>query len=1188
MLTIHRAERADRLVEALAAIIADPPDDPFTPAVVSVPTRGIERWLTQRLSTTLGASPDPDRHDGVCANVEFPFPGRLIGGALALASGTDPSADPWLPERLVWPLLGVVEDHHDEPWMAALAAHLGAGAPDAAEVRDTRRFGAVRHLADLFDHYGVHRPEMVVAWAAGDDTDGRGQQLPPDLAWQAELWRRLRARVGTSSPAERLEPACARLRAEPDLLDLPTRVELFGLTRLAAMHVAVLHALGAARDVHLFLLHPSPVLWDRVAAASPHGGTSKRALRADDPTAALPRHPLLATWGRDAREMQLVLDAAEPATTTGTRTDLHHPLDASTDTLLRQLQTAIRADETPPGPPVTGEPDRRAVLDPTDRSLQVHACHGRTRQVEVLRDAILHLLADDPTLEPRDVVVMCPDIEAYAPLIHAAFGASASGVAVDGSDGAHPDGAHPDGAHPDGAHADGAHADGAHTDGPDGLPDLHVRLADRALRQTNPLLGFVTELLDLADARLTASQVVDLAGREPVRRRFRLDDDDLERIEAWIAATGVRWGLDAAHRAPYELDALATNTWSAGLDRLLLGVAMAEDDLRLVGGVLPLDDVDSGDIDLAGRLAELVDRLGAAVSELSQPQPVAAWTHAIARAVDNLTRTPERDAWQRLELERVLSDVRDEVAAGAADAERGPVIHLALPEVRSLLARRLQGRPTRANFRTGHLTVCTLVPMRSVPHRVVCLLGLDDGVFPRRAAPDGDDITERGPCVGDRDPRSEDRQLLLDALLAATGHLVITYSGRDERTNAVLPPAVPVGELLDVVDRTVRTPDGEPARSCVVVHHPLQTFDLRNFVRAALVPSWSWSFDPTALAGARAAAGDRRPRPSFLAGPLPPATSDVIELDDLVRFVRHPVRAFLRQRLGIYVTDGEEEPADGLPLEFDSLEKWAVGDRMLERLLGGVELEACTAAEVARGTLPPGVFGRRILEDIAPTVEDIVVAANTAVEPGATAESLEVNVDLSDGRVLVGTVPVLGDTIRTVIYSRVAAKQRLVTWVRFLAAVATHPRRELTAVTIGRGTRGAGHARLPLLGTDATQRRRNALAHLHGLVDLYDRGMCEPLPLYCATSAAYAAAKPAARVHKARDEWQSGQWTKEDGDPVHQLVLGGIVPFGSLLLAEPADGERGLGWDEGETTRFGRLAIRLWSGLLRVETRTNL
>jgi exodeoxyribonuclease V gamma subunit len=258
MLHIHRAERADGLVEALGRLLADPLPDPFAPDVISVPTRGMERWLTQRLSSSLGAT--PGRADGVCANVEFPFPHRLVGDAVATASGIDPDADPWSPQRAVWPLLEVVGECLDEPWLRNLRVHLGD--PDDAD-RRARRFATLRHLAELFDRYSLHRPEMVRGWARGE------VDLPDEAAWQAELWSRLRQRLDEPSPAERLEQACERLQAEPSLVTLPERISLFGLTRIPAGHLAVLRALAAGREVHLFLLHPSPALWDKIGAGEP-------------------------------------------------------------------------------------------------------------------------------------------------------------------------------------------------------------------------------------------------------------------------------------------------------------------------------------------------------------------------------------------------------------------------------------------------------------------------------------------------------------------------------------------------------------------------------------------------------------------------------------------------------------------------------------------------------------------------------------------------------------------------------------------------------------------------------------------------------------------------------------------------------------------------------------------------------
>lgn len=1085
---LHRAERADVLADVLAELLAVPPADAFTPEVVAVHSRGVERWLSHRLAARLGTG--AQGADGVCANLQFPFPGRLVQETLASATRVDPVTDPWRPERLAWPLLDVVEAALHEDWLKVLAGHLGATADDA---RRDRRFAAVRHLADLYDRYAVHRPEMLLAWHAGEDHDGAGGPLPGDARWQAELWRRLRQAVDEPSPAERSHDGCKKLSADPAVVELPDRIVLFGLTRLPASYLEVLLALAEHRDVHLLALQPSAGAW----------GVDEQADL---------RNPLLRAWGRDSHEMQVVL---RHRLTTGGRPaaqDRHHPLaEPPPASLLHRLQAAIRSDT--PTPPL---PDR-PVLGAGDRSVQVHSCHGRTRQAEVVRDAITHLLAADETLEPRDVAVLCPDIDEFAPLLRAAFD-------------------------------DDDHANDEAND-----RTIPYRLADRSLRQTNPVLGAVAELIGLVDARLTVTQVLGFAALAPVRRRFGLDDKSLERISDWVTSTGTRWGLDGDHRAPYDLEAVDAGTWDAGLTRLLLGVAMSEDDQRLVGGALPLDDVDSGDIDLAGRFAELIGRLGEAVRDLCGPRPVAGWAAAINRAADRLLDTRPAEAWQRTQLDRLLSDVQDECGAGA-----GPPLRLA--EIRDLLADRLRGRPARAAFRTGDLTMCTLVPMRSVPHRVVCLVGLDDGAFPRGGAPDGDDLLLRARRLGDHDRRAEDRQLLLDAVLAAGDALVITYSGHDPHTNEELPPAVPVIELLDVVDATVVSPDGRDAHDVISHVHPIQPSDRRCFTPGGLGIGGPWGFDRRLLNGALAAGGHRRTRSGFLDRPLHPVHDPVIALGDLVAMVQQPVRAFLRQRLGLNLWREDAGPADAMVIDLDGLGQWGIGDRLLNALLAGGDPDEVCAAELARGSLPPGQLGRNSLDKARTEAEAIAVAAR-AVADGPR-RSLEVDVALPDGRQVVGTVPdVIGETIRSATFSRLKPKPKLRAWVHLVAAAASHANQTLSSVTIGRD-RGAVRFGLPPLDPDA------AMERLVDLVDLRDAGLCEPLPLFCAASERFATSERSGRPQPRADAakfWTSEyRFEKEDREAEHMLVFGG-----QKTLAEAAP-----------PPRFEQLARRLWGPIL--------
>ncbi len=997
MLCLHRSARADYLVDALGDVLLEPLDDPLAREVVAVPTRGVERWVTQRLSQRLGARPGST--DGVCANIDFPFPTTLLWMATAAAcglAGGAPEDDPWAPERAVWPLLQLVDEHLDDGFLGPLADHLRASCAPSPTGRP-RRFATVRHIADLYDQYAVHRPRMVREWLE----NAGAESVPepgPDQAWQAELWRRLRSRLAAPSPAERFEMAADLLGPGAQPLALPSRISVFGLTRLPASHLKVLKAMAAHRDVHLFLLHPSGALWDKVAAAVPHPPAGMA--RAEDPTATLAGHPLLRSWGRDAREMQLVL--ASEGVTGGE----HRPVAGPRPGLLGRIQADIRADRAPAGPPAPGDQDCRPLLAGDDDSLRVHSCHGRARQVEVAREAVLHLLAADPTLEPRDVIMMCPDIELFAPLVNATFGSAALA----------------------------------------GAPELRARLADRSLRQTNPLLAVAAHLLELASSRVTAAQVIDFVSREPVRACFGLDDNALSQIERWLAGTGVRWGLDGAHRSAWGLEGLEVGTWQAGLDRLLLGVAMA-DHGDLFGGVLPYGDLSVGEVELAGRLAELVDRLRTALDELAGPHSPQSWSRALLSATGSLTSTSAPNAWQLEELRGALERLGDEpTEAGRRGADE---VLLDLPEARALLADRLRGRPTRANFRTGDMTICTLLPMRSVPHRVVCLLGLDDGLFPRAAGQDGDDLLLARPEVGDRDLPGEDRQLLLDALLAATEHLVITFEGRDQHLNQPRPPCVPVAELLEVVDRTARSADGGPGRTEVVVEHPLQPFDPRNFRAGALSSPGPWRFDATHLAGAQALAGPRRSPSAFLPGRLPPLGRASVPLTALTRFLEHPVRAFLRERLGLYAGEVPEISVS-LRVEMSPLERWGLGERLLVERLSGTPWDRAVEAERGRGLLPPGPLGEAALDEVAGVVTALVGEVDNISGGHAPPTAIEVNIVLPDGRAVVGTVPgVRNGAIVRCTFSKLAPKHRLRAWAQFVALSAAHPQLAPSAVTIG-------------------------------------------------------------------------------------------------------------------------------------------
>jgi exodeoxyribonuclease V gamma subunit len=464
--------------------------------------------------------------------------------------------------------------------------------------------------------------------------------------------------------------------------------------------------------------------------------------------------------------------------------------------------------------------------------------------------------------------------------------------------------------------------------------------------------------------------------------------------------------------------------------------------------------------------------------------------------------------------------------------------------------------------------------MRSVPHRVVCLVGLDDGVFPRGTVTDGDDVLARDPLTGERDPRSEDRQLLLDAVMSAQETLVVTYTGANEHSGQPRPPAVPLGELLDALEATVRG-----AREHVVTEHPLQPFDVRNFLVDGPGPR---SFDKAALAGARATTRPRTPRPPLLPDPLPfaPPAEDGsrdVSLADLRAFLTHPVRGFLRQRLDVSVPAEHEEVDDALPVEVDPLAAYAVGDRVLRNVLAGADPSGVLLAEQLRGDLPPQKLGERKLAEIIKRCQDLINASAEVRQ--AEASSYDVTVDLGGGRRLTGVVPdVRGHRIARVFYSALGPRQRLVAWTDLLALSAAYPDRMWRTDVYGwhSATKRARHA---LVGpVDHTARDL-----LRDLVDLHDRGLREPLPVPLKTGNAYAEA-----IHSHRDADRAAYyaWETSDSSPVpgeqddaaHVRVYGRGASL--RCLKEPArDDER---WSN-ESHRLGQLALRLWEPLLERE-----
>ena len=538
MLIVHRGERADVLADVLVGQLATPLPDPMVPEIVAVPERGVERWLRQRLATRLGTG---GAGDGVAANIDFDSPNRLLRQVVIATSEDPDGAQAWYTDALRWPVLQVLDEHLGDPRLSVLSGHLGGGIGDDARVG--RRLSAAFTIARLFSAYGWQRPTMLADWAADRYTDGAGRELPEHLRWQPWFWQLVRERVGQPHLAEQMAGALDRIRSQPDLVDLPHRFAFFGPTRIPQAMREVLGALADHREVALYLPHPSDALWRSVARRP--GAVPRPRMRPgpEIPAPDRPDHPLLAAMARDVQELQEVLTPLIDE-------DHHHPATQPGTGLLGALQDGLRRDELARADGVTA-----------DSTLEVHACHGPERQVEVLRDRLLRLFQDDPTLEPRDVLILCPDVETFAPLIQGAFG------------------------------QEGLEHPGF---------SLRVRMADRGLRETNEVLDVLDRVLDLGAGRVRASELLELAGMPAVARRFGFTENELESLTGGVERSGIRWGIDGTQRRRFGMEKFGDGTVAAGRDRILLGALGEEDGNEWLGDALPMDGIDSTDIDAAG------------------------------------------------------------------------------------------------------------------------------------------------------------------------------------------------------------------------------------------------------------------------------------------------------------------------------------------------------------------------------------------------------------------------------------------------------------------------------------------------------------------------------------------------------------------------------------------------------------
>ncbi|MEO6798686.1 MAG: exodeoxyribonuclease V subunit gamma [Rhodanobacter sp.] len=952
-LIVHRGSRTERLADELARQLeAQRPANPLDAQTVVVAHPGLQRWLLGRLARRPGTNGE----HGIAANFDMILPwqwfersARRVLGDEALVGGA------WRHELLRWRVLKALPTLKSTEVSAYLAGD------DAAR----RRFQLAEHLSGVYTQYLLYRPDWILAW----EQAGAHDRHSSDHGWQATLWQQLQAAVQRPHRAQRSAALLDALATESDPSSTPLHV--FGVSHLPPDVLQALQVTAQRTPVHLYFPDPCREYWSDLRSR-------RFQLKQSGDAEALYYeigHPLLVALGRIAQDFCITLDECDAV-------ELRDPLDEAepsleADKLLARLQSSIRCLQ----PDLVGAPIRERSIDASqwrdllatrrhDASLRVHACHTRLRELEVLKNALLRCLADYPDLQHRDIVVMAPDISAYAPYLAAIFGEPAK-----------------------------------YRDEPAHVP-WHV--ADVGMSRTHPLLGAFAQVLDLAESRFTVSAVLDLLEVPALARRFALDGAGRDALETWLRRAHVAWGLDAAMKAEAGAEAIDANSWQFGLDRMYAGLIVGDDgEDRLLDDILPLKGVSGGATDALGQLDRLLGELRRARSTFGGERPLAGWSEWLLELIDALFLADARD-----EAENHALDTLRRLAAdlGNQAAETGLTANLPWSVVREALRGALGAVPERQPFLLGGVTFCGLVPQRSIPFQVVYLLGMNEGEFPRPGQDAGINRIPRQPRHGDRDTRNEDRYLFLEALMSAREVLHISYIGEGVRDGKPRNPAAPLAELLQFLDEQHGIAGDDQADRPWLVHHPLQPFDARYYERAADdLPRHDprlFSYDPAFAASPRS-----HVEPRFLdsRAATPTSSTNEVSLDALHRFWREPAKAALLRGHGISLQALDDAGwPDREPLETGLARIERIDRRVLfEALAKGTHtLPEEPPVWLARsGLLASGAIGERSWNELRDQLQVLLDGARPLFADGR-AQSLPqaIDLDLGDGLRLTGNV----------------------------------------------------------------------------------------------------------------------------------------------------------------------------------------
>lgn len=1009
-------------MDAMADILKTPLASPMTPEWIGIHSKGMRQWISVRIAEKLG----------IVANIEFLFPRQMIERIFHHYRPFSDRFESLDESAMVWAIMGYMHTNGILSTAGPLQEYV------ASDVTGKKLYQLCSKLAGLFHAYQIYRPEMLVKW---QDENHVAKIKNINEKWQASLWRRIARNKTGCDFADKTTLFISEFSPENlHMNDLPDRVFLFGISGLPPIYLQIFETVSTIMDIHLFLLSPSAQYFLDMASDK---YMDQLAVKHPDPMAldALyyeHTNPLLASFGTSGKCFQILLESL----------NYHEPLEGlfqdpgqSSGTLLSQIQSDIlnlarRSD-------CTKEIQAQALvpISPDDHSLMIHACHSPMRETQVVKDLLLREFESDPELFPHDILVMLPDIEAYAPYIESVFARENS---------------------------------------------IPFAISDRKKRSESETVEAFVKILSLKDSRMEKIRVLDLLQSASIARKFGIGFDEINMISTLVAESKILWGKDKDHRKQLGLAAFKENTWKFGLNRQFMGMAMPENCRTSIQDILPCQTFEGLELAVLGKFASFLHHLFDSLEMLRKEKTVSEW---IKTLYDILNRMVERHS-DNLSDVLFLTQSLDKLKTDASFSEFS--IPVAFELILQALEQILNEPLSQGSFISGHVTFCNIMPMRSIPFKTIVLMGMDESSFPRKGFHPGFDLMKKHPAMGDKNQRDEDRYLFLETLLSARKNLIITYTGMSIQDNTPIPCSTVVSELMDEIDQCFLAPD----QFSIHTTHFLHPFDKAYFCGTKAY--FSYSRDNLLLAEKMMnAEPDEKP---FISRALPSAdeSTETITLDALTAFFLNPMKAFARNRLNVCFSEFIEETREREPFSLAGLDQYKLGQYLVEKKIDNTLKTSIYSYFKALGILPLGEKGRLEFERIFQLAIPLMDALKIR-DPETLLPVVSMSAQLKKATVYTELDNISESGMVNISFGQLNSRRLLVFWLKHLAlnCLDSNSGQRLQTKQTRIICRNSRKRNKTVTGVFDPIEKEKAKMYLDQMLDLYFKGLSKPLFFSC-------------------------------------------------------------------------------------------